>query len=115
MCTSSSPLALLLTTSFLDFSASQGSDLRGSPAGARICADAKLWKRAVDKGIEDVPRVKLEGTHEAALESVGIDVLKKYAAGQDNGGAERRVAKPGQDSRGIVRESQEIGGKEPRA
>ena len=103
-----------MTTSFLDFSANQGTNLRSTP-GARICADAKLWKAAVDKGIDDVPRVKLEGSHQAALEIVGVDVLKRFAAGQDNGGAERRVAKPGEDSRGIVKESSEIGGKEPRA
>lgn len=112
MCTAQSPLALLLTTSFLDFSAKQGTDLRSTP-GARICADAKLWKQAIDKGVADVPRVKLEGTHEAALQSVGIEVLKKYAAEQDAG--KGRVAKVGEDSRGIVKESSEIGGKEPRA
>jgi hypothetical protein len=79
--------------------------------GQRFCVDAKTWKGLADKG-QDVPKVKLEATHEAALGSVGLDVLKKYGAEQDQrrvGGAERP------ESAGFVRESGEIGGKEPRA
>lgn len=65
-----------------------------------------------DKGGKDVPEVKLESSHIEALKSVGLDTLKRYAAGQDhesNSGAVR----PGE--KGWVRESGEIGGKEPRA
>ncbi|KAJ4374860.1 hypothetical protein N0V83_001938 [Neocucurbitaria cava] len=95
-CTASHPIAATLTSSFLDFCASNSddTDIRTSTTGAvgpgsRYCIDASTWKKAVDKGIEEVPRVKLESTHEAALKSVGLDVLKKWTAEPDgrNGNA----------------------------
>jgi hypothetical protein len=56
--------------------------------------------------------VKLECTHVSALDTVDLATLKKYAAGQDVG---RGVEWTKDKKSGSVRESQEIGGKEPRA
>ncbi|KAI4914918.1 hypothetical protein J4E90_004954 [Alternaria incomplexa] len=114
MCTSSNPIAAILTNSFLDFSSSNGTDLRkaGVGPGQRYCLEASSWKSAADKGIGEVPKVKLESTHESALKSVGLDTLKKWAAEQENQG---HVIRPGQGKGGFVRESDQIGGKEPRA
>lgn len=101
----------------MDWSQKQGTDLRksGIKEGARLCGYVSTWKAAVDAGIDDVPRVKLEATHHHALDIVGLDVLKKYAAEQDNQRPESRVVLPKDGNQGIARESKEIGGKEPRA
>jgi hypothetical protein len=107
-CNTTNPIAAILTSAFISSLPSSA----GVTVGQRFCVDAKSWKGIADKGGEDVPRVKLEATHEAALKSVGLDVLKKYKAEQDQrrvGGAER----PG--TGGLVKDSQEIGGKEPKA
>jgi len=113
MCNARNPIAATLTNAFLDFSASSGTDLRkaGVGAGQRFCLSAAQWKGAVDKGVKDVPRVKLECTHVKALDSVGLDVLKKWKADADN---EKKVEIPNHGG-GLARESSEIGGKEPRA
>lgn len=68
----------------------------------------------MDSGIEGVPRVKLEATHEKALESVGIEELRKWRAEHDN---ESGVVWPrdGKSAGVLTRESGEIGGKEPKA
>ncbi|KZM19033.1 uncharacterized protein EKO05_0001172 [Ascochyta rabiei] len=117
MCSSEMPLALSLTSSFLDWSQQQGTDLRksGIKEGARLCAYVNTWKAALDGGIDNVPKVKLEATHHHALDLVSMDVLKKYAAEQDNRRAESRVVLPKEGKQSIARESKEIGGKEPRA
>jgi hypothetical protein len=111
------PLALSLTSSFLDWSQQQGTDLRksGIKEGARLCGYVNTWKAAVDAGIQDVPRVKLEATHHHALDIVSMDVLKKYAAEQDNRRAESRVVMPKEGKQNIARESDQIGGKEPKS
>ncbi|KAJ4299502.1 hypothetical protein N0V90_004747 [Kalmusia sp. IMI 367209] len=113
-CTERSPIAATLTAAFLDFSSKNGFDLRSSGVepGSRYCIEARIWKQAVDAGIQDVPRVKLEATHEAALQSLGLDTLKKWKAEQDN---DSGVVWPKDQVGGAVRESGEIGGKEPRA
>lgn len=117
MCSSEMPLALNLTSSFLDWSQQQGTDLRksGIKEGSRLCAYVSTWKAAVNAGIDEVPKVKLEATHHHALDAVGLDVLKKYAADQDNGRAESRVVLPKDGKQSIARENDQIGGKEPRA
>lgn len=117
MCSSEMPLALNLTSSFLDWSQKQGTNLRksGFKEGARLCGYVSTWKAAIDAGIEDVPRVKLEATHHHALDIVGMDVLKQYAADQDNKRAESRVVLPKEGKQSIARESDQIGGKEPKA
>ncbi|KAG9186141.1 hypothetical protein G6011_02697 [Alternaria panax] len=114
MCTSKNPLAVILTNAFLDFSSSNGTDLRkaGIGPGQRFCLEASMWKTAVDKRIGEVPRVKLEATHEGALKSVDLNTLKKWAAEQDN---QDKTVLPSKSKDRFVRESSEIGGKEPRA
>jgi uncharacterized protein (DUF2237 family) len=114
MCTTSHPIAALLTNAFLDFSSTTGTDLRkaGVGPGQRFCLEASSWKGAVDKGIDEVPRVKLESTHEGALKSVDLSLLKKYAAKQENQG---KVVWPGEGQERWARESGSIGGKEPKA
>ena len=115
MCTSTHPIAAILTSAFLDFTASNGTDLRksGVGPGSRFCIEASSWKSAFDKGIEDMPGVKLESTHEAALKSVDLPTLKKYAAEADNG--KNKVVMPKEGGEQWARESGEIGGKEPKA
>lgn len=61
-----------------------------------------------------MPKVKLESTHEGALRSVDLNVLKKFAASQDNASL-HGATRPTDGTKGWVRESKEIGGKEPRA
>ncbi|CAI6311129.1 unnamed protein product [Periconia digitata] len=117
-CNPSTPIAALLTPSFLSFASSQSISLPASlKAGDRTCLSTRTWKSATDKlergGDEGgVPRVKLEGTHVAALENVDLGVLKRWSAGADvDSGAEWGGDKKG----GFARDSGEIGGKEPRA
>lgn len=115
-CNADNPIAANLSAAFLDFSAKHLSlDLRksGIKENDRYCIDIKTWQNVVAGGDDAaIPRVKLENTHEAALKSVGLDELKKWKAEQDN---ERGVEWTKDKRSGVVKESQEIGGKEPRA
>ncbi|KAI9817203.1 MAG: hypothetical protein M1827_001316 [Pycnora praestabilis] len=109
-------VAAVVTKEFLEFSASRGNDLRGiiSP-GCKWCLCAGRWKEALNARKDDsdpvVPkyvhpktnvsltpiqeeelimgyRVFLHATHEAALNSVDMKDLKKFAAegeAQNNG------------------------------
>lgn len=61
-----------------------------------------------------MPKVKLESSHEAALKSVDLKLLKKFAAGQDNQGL-HGATRPKEGGESWARESSEIGGKEPKA
>lgn len=109
MCNSSNPIAATLTSAFISAS---GLDKAGLSAGQRFCLEASSWRKAADKG-ENVPKVTLASSHEAALKTVGIEVLKKWES-RDNShvhGAER----PAEGKGGWVRESGGIGGKEPKA
>ena len=71
---------------FLAFSKAAGNDLStpvpaagfsGLKPGNCWCLCAARWKEAFDAG--KAPKVKLMGTHEATLEVVPLDLLKKYA------------------------------------
>jgi len=71
---------------FLAFSKAAGNDLstpvpavgfQGLKPGDCWCLCAARWREAFDAG--KAPKVKLMGTHEATLEIVPLDVLKKYA------------------------------------
>jgi uncharacterized protein len=114
MCNQSNPLALTLINAFSDISASSGTDLRksGVGLGQRFCVEASQWKKALDNGIEDLSQVKLENSHVEALESVDIDTLKRHAAEPD---VYNKVVRPGENTEGWARESDQIGGQEPRA
>jgi len=75
-----------VTAEFLTFSASRGNDLStpfpthdfpGLKPGDRWCLCAARWKEAYDAG--KAPHVILSCTHEATLEIVPIELLRRYA------------------------------------
>ena len=75
-----------VTAEFLEFSKARGNDLStplpefgfpGLKPGDRWCLCAARWKEALDAGM--APRVVLRATHEATLEIVSIEDLKRYA------------------------------------
>ena len=75
-----------MTTDFLAFSKDAGNDLStprpefgfaGLRQGDCWCLCAARWKEALDAG--QAPRIRLAATHEATLEIVPLDTLKKYA------------------------------------
>ncbi|MGH6943621.1 MAG: DUF2237 family protein [Geminicoccaceae bacterium] len=75
-----------MSAAFLEFSKARGNDLStpapafgfaGLEPGDRWCLCAARWKEALDAGA--APRVILTATHEAALEHVSLDDLKRYA------------------------------------
>jgi hypothetical protein len=79
-------VCVLMTGEFLEFSRARGNDLStpmpehgfpGLKPGDRWCLCAARWKEALDAGM--APRVVLTATHEATLEVVSLDDLKKHA------------------------------------
>lgn len=74
------------TQAFLEFSQASGNDLTtpmpefgfpGLQPGDRWCLCAARWKEALDAGA--APQVVLTATHEATLEFVPLEALKKHA------------------------------------
>lgn len=79
-------VCVVVTDEFLEFSRARGNDLStplpefgfpGLSAGDRWCLCAARWQEALEAGM--APRVVLRATHEATLEVVKIDDLKRYA------------------------------------
>ena len=75
-----------MTERFLAFSAASGNDLStplpeigfpGLQPGDCWCLCAARWKEAFDAG--KAPKVRLTATHEATLETVPLELLKRYA------------------------------------
>jgi len=75
-----------VTADFLAFSKSRGNDLStpqpdfgfpGLQPGDRWCLCAARWREALEAG--SPPRVVLAATHEATLEIVDLEDLKRYA------------------------------------
>ena len=75
-----------VTEEFLAYTKAQGNDLStpmpmyqfpGLKPGDRWCLCASRWKEAHDAGV--APKVVLAATHEAALGTVSLEVLKQYA------------------------------------
>jgi uncharacterized protein len=75
-----------MTADFLAFSKAAGNDLstpvpqfgfEGLKPGDCWCLCAARWKEAFDA--DKAPRIRLAATHEATLELVPLDTLKKYA------------------------------------
>jgi uncharacterized protein (DUF2237 family) len=75
-----------MTEEFLEFSRARGNDLStpvpafrfpGLRPGDRWCLGAARWREALEAGV--APRVALLATHEAVLDYVSLDDLKKYA------------------------------------
>lgn len=84
-------VAAVVTEEFLDYSASQGNDLRvaGLTEGCKWCLCTSRWLEAFDAfkdgKISDkgVPKVHLQATDESALKKVDLDVFKKFAVDAD--------------------------------
>jgi len=81
-----------VSNSFLDFSASQGNDLRagaGLTDGCKWCLCTSRWLEAFTAykggkvGIEAVPRVDLDATEESALRKVDLDVFRQFAVDKE--------------------------------
>lgn len=75
-----------VSADFLTFSQARGNDLitprpefgfPGLHPGDRWCLCAARWKEALAAGV--APRVLLTATHEAALEMVALEDLKRHA------------------------------------
>jgi len=75
-----------MTADFLAFSKAAGNDLStpvpqfgfaGLKPGDCWCLCAARWKEAFDAG--KAPRIRLAATHEATLDIVPLDTLKKHA------------------------------------
>lgn len=75
-----------MTADFLAFSKAAGNDLstpvpqfgfEGLKPGDCWCLCAARWKEAFDAGA--APRIRLQATHEATLDIVPLDTLKKFA------------------------------------
>jgi len=80
-----------VTDEFLDFSRAHGNDLAtpapmlsfpGLKPGDQWCMCAARWKEALDAGV--APPVVLAATHEAALEVVSLEDLKRHALDLSN-------------------------------
>lgn len=75
-----------VTQEFLEFTRFRGNDLStpmpefdfpGLQPGDRWCLCASRWLEAHDNNM--APRVVLQGTHRRALETVPLDLLRKFA------------------------------------
>jgi uncharacterized protein (DUF2237 family) len=75
-----------VTAAFLEFSQARGNDLStprpefgfpGLKPGDRWCLCVERWREALEAGA--APRVYLRATHEAALDFVSLDDLKRHA------------------------------------
>jgi len=85
-------VAGVVSEEFLDYSASQGNDLRvvGLTEGCKWCLCTSRWLEAFqaykDGKISEkgVPKVQLDATHESALNKVDMDTFKKFAAEQSS-------------------------------
>lgn len=77
----------VVSTQFLDFSASRGNDLRnaGLEGGCKWCLCSSRWMEAFEAwkdgaiGIEAVPKVDLSATEDTALRTVDLKDLQKFA------------------------------------
>lgn len=89
-------VAGIVTEEFLDFTASQGNDLRsigGMKEGCKWCLCTGRWFEAyqaykdgrVGKGA--VPKVDLDATEESALRKIDLDAFKEFAAKSQANGA----------------------------
>jgi uncharacterized protein (DUF2237 family) len=80
-------ICVRVTTAFLAFSKSRGNDLTtprpefqfpGLVDGDKWCLVAMRWQEALEAGA--APEVVLEATHEAALQHVSLEDLRKFQA-----------------------------------
>ncbi len=83
--TGSHVVAATVTKEFLEFTKSRGNDLQtprpdydfpGLKAGDGWCLCALRWREAYEAGV--APPVKLNATHQKALDYIPLEILKKY-------------------------------------
>lgn len=88
-------VAGVVTEEFLEFSASQGNDLRiaGLTEGCKWCLCTTRWLEAFvaykDGRISanGVPKVNLEATEDSALRKVDLETFKQFAAKSEERGS----------------------------
>ncbi|KIW90013.1 uncharacterized protein Z519_09443 [Cladophialophora bantiana CBS 173.52] len=81
-------VAGVVTEEFLDYSASQGNDLRtaGLTGGCKWCLCTARWLEALQAYRDGkitkngVPKVVLEATEDSALRQVDLDTFRQFAA-----------------------------------
>lgn len=81
-------VAGIVTEEFLDYSASQGNDLRivGLTEGCKWCLCTSRWLDAFSAykngriSMNAVPKVDLDATEDSALRKVDLDTFKQFAA-----------------------------------
>jgi hypothetical protein len=86
-------VAGVVTEEFLDYTASQGNDLRiaGLSEGCKWCLCTSRWLEAFQAyqngviGKNAVPKVQLSATEDSALRKVDLDTFKQFAAPEANG------------------------------
>lgn len=79
-------VAAVVSDKWLSFSAARGNDLRPilSP-GCSWCLCVSRWKESLDAyrlgqvDRDTVPKIKLDATHQKALQTVSIDDLREFA------------------------------------
>ena len=78
-------ICCVMNTNFLNYSKSQGNDLvtpmpeysfPGLRPGDHWCICLERWKQALLDGL--APQVILESTNKVVLESISLEILKKY-------------------------------------
>lgn len=79
-------MAAVVSQKWLDYSASKGNDLRPMLSeGCSWCLCVSRWKQSLDAykrgelAKDGVPKIKLQATHQRALDMVSIDDLKAFA------------------------------------
>ncbi|EXJ90092.1 hypothetical protein A1O3_03161 [Capronia epimyces CBS 606.96] len=88
-------VAGVVSEEFLDYSASQGNDLRvaGLTDGCKWCLCTSRWLEAFQAYTDGkisktaVPRVYLEATEDSALRRVDLDTLREFAAKKETSDA----------------------------
>lgn len=96
-------IAAVVTTEFLEYSASKGNDLRtiGLTDGCKWCLCTSRWMEALngykkgEVGEKAVPKVFLHATDQSALDKVPMEELRKFSVPGEAGDAESRPLEPG--------------------
>lgn len=84
----------MVTDEFLDYSASQGNDLRiaGLTEGCKWCLCTSRWLEAFQAykdgkiSKNGVPKVHLEATEDSALRKVDLDTFREFATNAETNG-----------------------------
>ncbi|KAI9682230.1 MAG: hypothetical protein M1817_000284 [Caeruleum heppii] len=103
-------VAAEVTEEFLDFSASQGNNLRsiGLTGGCKWCLCVERWKEALKARKNDddpvVPKVFLHATNKEALNGVTMEDLKKFAAEGEAANASTNAVTPGEKPGHAIKE-----------